>query len=410
MSPAERLVKESSALATITDLMRPHLGDVGQSRLSQALDTLRDGLRGKNDRAADAIPRQPPRAPIDWDELQGDPPARSWWIQDWLSPDPTLVAGLGGTGKTRLWQAICTSLVTGKTYLETAAVRGMRSLTWSCEENQDEVWRNQAAINAHFGLTMADLMGLHIVPRRGEENTLLAPVFGIPTLTPAFETLREQVNDLKADVLVLDNIAQIYGGALNDPHQVTMFVNALAGLVTDRPFAPVLLGHVAKSVGSEFSGSAAWENAVRMRWYLGPTLPDQKQDEEPAANPDVVYLARRKANFTGKDWLRLKFQEGVLVPDVPEGRRFDQAYREDAAERVVLSGMTRLSAMGITATDGKTSPDYLPKQILAKKLGENHTRDELTSAMNRLMTNMRLKRAVIGQYANRANRYGLIIS
>jgi RecA-family ATPase len=298
-------------------------------------------------------------------------------------------------------------LVTGKNYLGTT-VNGLRSLTWSCEENRDEIWRNQAAINAHFGLTMADLMGLHIVPRRGEENTLLCHVYGVPTLTPLYETLREQVNDLKADVLVLDNIAQVYGGALNDPHQVTMFVNALVGLVTDRPFAPVLLGHVAKSPGSEFSGSAAWENAVRMRWYLGPTLPDQKQGDEPADNPDVVYLARRKANFTGKDWLRLKFQAGVLVPDMPQGGRFDQAYRDDAADRVVLSAMTKLSAMGITATDGKTSPDYLPKQVLAKKLGENHTREELTSAMNRLMANGQLKRAVIGQYANRANRYGLV--
>ena len=27
-------------------------------------------------------------------------------------------------------------------------------------------------------------------------------------------------------------------------------------------------------------GSAAWENACRMRWYLGPNLPDEKLDDD----------------------------------------------------------------------------------------------------------------------------------
>jgi len=169
------------------------------------------------------------------------------------------------------------------------------------------------------------------------------------------------------------------------------------------------LGHIARAQGSEFSGSAAWENAVRMRWYVGPTLPDQKPeagDEQP--DSDIVYLARRKANYAAKDWRRLRFRNGLLVPDEPEGRRFDQAFRQDAAEEVVLNGLSRLKAAGMLPTDGKTSGEYLPSQILSKGFANGHTKKELATAMNRLIGSGRLRRDVVGKYSNRTPRYGLV--
>jgi RecA-family ATPase len=352
----------------------------------------------------------PPAPPIDWASLAGDPPPRIWWLPEWLGPDPTLTAGAGGTGKTRLWQAIGTSLATGRPYLGPVA-SALRVLIWSCEEDRDEIWRMQVAINHHFGLTLTDLVDrLHIVPRRGLENTLLELVLGKPMMTPLYaKELHQQVNDLKADVLILDNIAQVFGGNESDRHQATMFVNAVAGLVRDRPFCPVLLGHVARSAGSEFSGSAAWENAVRMRWYLGPTLPDQKPEEDEPVEPDVVYLAKRKTNYTAKDWRRLRFRNGLLVPDEPEGRRFDQAYRDDDAERVVLEAMPKLLAAGLLPTDAKNGADYLPTQIVAKKYAQGFSKKDLVSAMNRLMGAGRLRREKVGLYSNRSARYGLVM-
>jgi hypothetical protein len=82
--------------------------------------------------------------------------------------------------------------------------------------------------------------------------------------------------------------------------------------------AVLLLAHPARAAGSEFSGGAAWENAARARLYLGDKLPDQKAepDEEPAEN--VRYLARRKPNYTAKDWRRFTYQDGVMVPDAVE--------------------------------------------------------------------------------------------
>jgi hypothetical protein len=350
-----------------------------------------------------------PCAPIDWDTLTGEPPPRIWWMQDWLGPSPILTAGAGGAGKTRLWQAIGTALATGQHYLA-ASVAPLKVLMWLCEDTRDEMWRRQAAINAHFGLTMGDLKGrLHIVPRQGRDNTLLDLVYGKPTFTPLLDELHQQVCDFKADVLVLDNLAQLYGGNENDRHQSTFFVNGIAGLVPDRAFAPVFLGHVARSAGSEFSGSAAWENACRMRWYVGPTLPDQPLEPGEAVDPDVMYLAKRKANYTAKEWRRLRFRNGLFVPDEPEGRRFDQASRDDTAERVLLEAMPRLMGAGIVPTDGRTSGDYLPAQAVAKGYAQGHSKKDLAAAMHRLMGAGRLRRQIVGKDSSRHPRYGLAL-
>jgi len=356
---------------------------------------------------ADDRAKAPTAPPIDWAECTGEPPPRTWWIQDWLTPAPTLCAGAGGIGKSLLLQAIATSLSTGCEYIE-AATKPLRVLVWFCEDDKDEIWRRQAAMNAHFRLEMADLDRLHIVPRLGLDNTLLDLVYSKPTFTPLQLELREQVNDLRADVLVLDNIAQTYGGNFGDNHQVTLFVNGIHGLVTDRPFAPVFLGHVAKGAGSEFSGPMAWENACRMRWYLGAQLPDQKPDDDEPGDPETVYLAKRKANYAAKDYRRLRYCKGLLVPENAASDRLDTHYSNDLAERIALKGFRKLKEAGIHTTDGKTSPDYLPKQIVAKGFAEGHRKGELAAAVNRLIGAGKLKRGVIGKYANRAERFGLI--
>lgn len=352
-----------------------------------------------------------PAPPIHWESLEGDPPPRQWWIQDWLGPWPTLTAGPGGAGKTRLWQAVATSLCTARPYLGTQC-QPLKVLMWLCEESKDEVWRQQVAINAHFTLGMHNLSNLSIVPRQGLNNTLLAVMYGNPVFTGLLDELREQVNDLKADVLVLDNLAQLFGGNENDRHQATFFVNAIAGLVQDRPFSPVLVGHTARAHGSEFSGSAAWENACRMRWYVGPTLPDQKPtaDEDEPIDTDVVYLARRKANYAAKDWMKLKFESGVLVPQSGEnGAPADHLFRDGVADDLILGAIVKLKGVGVHPTDGVTSSDYLPKQIISKGLACGHSKRDLAAAMNRLMGGGRLRRDVVGKYSNRSARYGLVI-
>lgn len=402
------IVRDRATLRTLKTIGDDIVGSAtNNGTAAEIVATIQNRLRQVKLDASDESMREP----IDWPKLAAEPPPRCWWIQDWLSATPTLLAGAGGKGKTTVMQTMLTALAANRSYLEAPSAPDLRVLIWNCEDDENEIWRKQTAINSHFGLSMADLEDrLYIVPRLGLENTMFQLIMGTPGFTSTFHQLREQVNDLGIDVLAIDNISQVYGG-LNDQHQVTQFVNAFAGLVRNRPFAPILIGHIARSEGSEFSGAAAWENAVRMRWYLGNQLPpDQRLDDEEAADPDVVYLARRKANYTSKDFRRLRYKDGLFIPDQPEGGvQLSLAMRSESVDAVVLNAFSKLTAAGVQPSDKPQSSDYLPKRIIALGYHLDHTKAELTKAMNRLMGSGRLRRVEIGKYSNRNPRYGLVI-
>jgi RecA-family ATPase len=336
--------------------------------------------------------------PVDWNTLRGEPPARKWLIPEWLGISPTLMSGRGGAGKTGIIQGIATSLATGAYYIGEVA-EPCSVVMWSCEDTLDDVWLQQHAINRHLQIEMSQLGRLHIVARYGHENTLLHLERGNPAFTPLLDRLREQVNDLKASVFIGDNIAQLFGGNENDRHHATMFVNGIAGLVKDRPFTPILLGHTAKDRQSEFSGNAAWENAVRMRLLVAKRLPEDKpdKDEEGAGDdPNVAILAKRKANHTTQDWMGFSYERGLWVPETVAARAFKSAAKTVDAEATVIAGLAQLTAAKIRATDAYNSAYYLPKQLAVKGLANGHTKRQLAEAMDKLQLLNRIVKGVVG--------------
>jgi phage/plasmid primase-like uncharacterized protein/RecA-family ATPase len=351
------------------------------------------------------------RSPIDWHDLAGkEPPARRWAIKGWLGfGHTTLLVGSGGIGKTLLAQQAGSALALGSSFID--EVPGpQKALMWACEDDHDELWRRQVSIARWLAAPLgAFAENFVIVPRHGLENALVATEYGRPMFTPRIEELREQAGDYRADVVILDNAAQLYGGGENDRHAVTIFLNALSGALPGK--AVLLLAHPARAAGSEFSGSSAWENVARTRLYLGAHLPDQKPgaDEEPADG--VRYLARRKANYSSRDWRRFSFRDGVLIPDAVEALGGAGGIvghlREQAAERIVLEGLKRLQGMGIEAAESSASPQYLPRLLVDYKLAEGRSRKELAEAMRRLRISGQIVSVEIGKYANRSPKYGL---
>lgn len=358
---------------------------------------------------------KPYRLVMRWTELeQGKPADRLWRISHWLTTGPTLLAGIGGIGKTLIAQTIATALAIGKNFIDQVE-ESSTVLFWACEDEHDELWRRQIAICNYFGISMKDLEGkLVIAPRLGNENSLYTLVFGRPAWTPLRDELRDQIGDYKADTLFLDNIAQTYGANENDRHHVTSFVNGLIGLVPDRPFSPVLMGHPSRGLGSEFSGSSAWENAVRMRWYMGSTLPDQKPEEGvEAQDPNVRFFAKRKTNYSLKDYRKLLWQDGVFVPERQEGpisQRYSYPLRKEGAVSAVLFAIRKFNEQGIRVTDGRNSPDYLPRKMGEAKLSQDYTPRELAEAMVGLRLQGRVSVTKVGSYENRTPQMGLSIN
>ena len=349
--------------------------------------------------------------PLDWPTLASQqPPDRRWAIRGWLGfGHVTLLVGSGGIGKTLIAQQMASCLALGKPFI--GDVTGpLKCLMWACEDDHDELWRRQVAIArwCEAGLE-AFHENLVIVPRHGLENTLVATEFGKLAYSPLIDELRQQAEDLRAEVVILDNIGQLYGGGENDRHAVTAFLNALSGALPGR--ALMLLAHPSRSSGSEFSGSSAWENVARTRLYLGATLPGEKPDPEADPQDNVRYLARRKANYSQKDWRRMTYADGALTPDAQDsgGGGIVASIKAGNAERVLLAGLTRLSGMGIVVSDGRRSPQYLPKLLIEYKIDDGHQARDLAAAMRTLMLEGKLVRAEVGKRNNRSPQFGLKI-
>jgi hypothetical protein len=395
----------------------------GESR-RQAVQPSVDDRPGEGGSTATPAPQQaaksestqetPVRRPMRWVELKGQtPPERSWHISHWLTDGPTLLSGSGGIGKTLLAQTIATALAMGRNFVD-AVQSELKVLFWACEDPHDELWRRQLDICRYFDIEIDALEDrLIIEPRLGQENSLYLPVFGVPTWTDLRFELIQQVKDYGATVLILDNIGQTFGCSENDRHAVTAFLNGLSAVCP----VTVLLGHPAKAVGSEFSGSTAWENAVRMRWYLGAQLPDQKPtDGEPTEDQNVRYLSKRKTNYTVKDYRKFTYMNGVFVPEAETAKggsftdRYTFAQRQEGCEETILEGIAELKAIGMTGRAAPTSPDYLPKRLAHMKLTRGYSDRELRDALNRLLLRQRVKEVEVGKLSNRQPRMGLVIT
>jgi len=339
-------------------------------------------------------------------------PEQSWFRNGWLHSGTTLLAGAGGEGKSTLVQHEPTCGALGRPYFA-AECEPYRSLVWNCEDEHDDMWRRQERICEHERIGMPELDGkLHLVSRYGCENALMAEVQRTLVSTSLFEELRQQVNDLMIDVLWLDNVAHMFLGSHDDRTQVTQFINLLNGLVRGRSFGVVLVAHVSRALGSEFSGSVAWENAARMRWYFGSKLPDtQRDDADEAPSLETRFIAKRKSNYSARDVVRMTMRNGLLVPDAPPGHVGGLVVQLDErkAEEIVVAGFRSLRGMGLVPTDSKNSPEYLPRQMIDKGLGCGYGKGELAKAMNRLMTAGAFSRGVAGNYGNRSPKQGLVL-
>lgn len=347
---------------------------------------------------------------LDWRELaKREPPARVWALAWWIAfRVPTLLVGAGGAGKTLLLLQIGACLALAHRFIDEIP-QALRVLLWCCEDDHDELWRRMSTIARWLGVDLEAFADRFIiVPRLGMDNTLFTSEFGRPIFTAAFEDLRAQAADHGAQVILLDNSAQLYGGDENSRHDVTTFLNGLMGAHRER--AVILAAHPSRQSGSEFSGSSAWENAVRTRLYLGRTLPDQQRNEDEDSDDAVRYLSRRKSNYSPRDWRRVTFKDGVLVPDeIEAGGGLMNSLRKQKAERVVIEAARRLQQMGTRMTDGSTSPQFLPKLIVEHKLSEGCTKRELADAMRQAMLDGKLTRGVVGKYQNRLPMHGLMV-
>jgi len=239
-------------------------------------------------------------------------PLRQWLIQDWIPIGyATGIYGDGGLGKSLLCQQLLTSVATGLPWLD-MPTRAGPAFGFMCEDDPAELHRRQEAINRQLGLEPSHLELLRYTSRLGLDNILMTfDERNRPELTALFKDIVTFLATFRPRLVVLDTLADIFGGEEVKRAHARQFVQGVAGNIA-RAFdcAVVVAAHPSASglsSGSGTSGNTAWSNTFRSRLYLtGP-----KDDD---ADPDTRQLERKKANYSKRgEGLTIKWEDGAFV-------------------------------------------------------------------------------------------------
>jgi RecA-family ATPase len=331
---------------------------------------------------------------IDPSTLHGlDVPARRWIVPEWFPcGHATLNYGDGGVGKTLLAQQLMTSCATARPWCG-LEVEQCRVFGFFCEDDADELHRRQVSICEAYGLSLADLGDMRWISGVGEDNLLVTfDQQGRLQLTARYAEILKGAKDFGAKMVVIDTAADTFGGNENDRSQVRQFIGtALNRLAQEIGGAVLLNAHPSRSgmsaTGDMDGGSTGWSNSARSRWSLSRP---KGEDGEPA-DTDERLLTRRKANYASiGDTIKLRWQNGVLVPAyAPVG--LSAMAERSRAEEVFLVLLARCAEQGIYVHHTNTSTLYAPKTFSKRPDRNGLTLKEFDAAMNRLFASKAIR-------------------
>lgn len=261
-------------------------------------------------------------SPGDW---QGKPvPAQSWLVDGLLATGTVaMISGDGGLGKSLLLQQLQTAAALGLPWLGFPTQK-IRSLGIYCEDPKAELQRRQTAINKHYGCEMMDLAeDVNISCRLDRESYLAAFERFTDAMrpTPFWFKLEAHAKELGVQLIILDTVRKTFGGNEISERQVSRFIAMLRRLAIAIEGVVLLSAHPSNDgilSGSGLTGTRAWNNDVRSRFYL--TRPKQEN-----ADQNLRVLRTMKSNYAaagGKNELR--WQDGVFVRADLAGRAWEQ--------------------------------------------------------------------------------------
>jgi hypothetical protein len=156
-------------------------------------------------------------------------PALQWAVPDWIPQGRVFgLYGSGGEGKTTLAQQLLTSCAIDHDWLG-LNVTPMRSLGVFCEDDADDLHRRQSCINANYHCQFSDLTNMALLPRLGRDNMLIHFDKGVARLTAFWHEIKQAALDFGAQLVVIDTIADTYGGSEIDRGQSRQYVQIALG-------------------------------------------------------------------------------------------------------------------------------------------------------------------------------------
>ena len=329
-------------------------------------------------------------------ELFGRPiPEQEWLVKDFIpAKNVTLLGGDGGTGKSLLSLQLAEAVATGGQWLGMEVAAG-KVLFLSAEDEEDELHRRASRIQPD----LERLDGLVFAPLAGEDAVLMAPgKDGLLEKTSVWKAMLETVRRVRPVLLVLDTLADLFGGDEIKKIHARQFVAALRGLALEEGLTVLLLYHPSQSgmsSGSGTSGNTAWNNSVRSRLYFTAD----------ATDPDVRQIEVMKANRSARgDKISLRYLSGKFVREGAVQAPRSKTETEEAAERVFLKLLDQFFREGRNASHAGTANNFAPKVFADHPMAEGLAKGHLAKAMNRLFASGRIKIEEYGKPSNRRER------
>ncbi|MGZ4958362.1 MAG: AAA family ATPase [Methylomonas sp.] len=316
---------------------------------------------------------------VDFSKLAKTPPSpRRWAVDEWLIRGSlATLFGAGGHGKSLLMLQLATCVANGFDFMGLKVEQG-NVIGLFCEDEADELERRQHSIFENLFIDPVEgSQSLYLDARPGKFNTLAT--FNAERLlkpTQLLHDLHKTCAELRPVLVILDNIAQMYSGGENIRHEVTQFCNALSALAKKHDCAVLLLGHTAKAMGSEYSGSTAWDAAVRTRLLM-----ERQKD-------DLSVLRKAKANYSDHDQILMRHHAGVFVL-APSAVEMAVADRENI-EPVILKALDVFTGRQLTTSHSNRARNYLVKMMDEEGLLEGFAKQAVHKVLMAMVDDGRL--------------------
>ncbi len=366
--------------------------------------------------------------PAEWEGMT--PPVRRW-IAAGMIPDGevTLLTGAGGVGKTLLAQQGATAISQGLPFLGRATTQ-CKVMLFLCEDSEDELQLRQRDICLSMGLDLADVSAnMRIASRKFMDNLLAiwTSNSGAMKRTAVWQALRDDAVSWGAKLVVVDTIADTFGGNEIDRSHVRQFVQACLGKLAQEIGGAVLaLGHPSKAGqaagGDGTSGSTAWHASVRSRLYLthaakdktGPFRRLENMKANYAASGDVFMLRWARGAFelvsskttapdqdgaTGEAAIDAAGQgEAPVIVARPDGGATAVRSMGRVIDDAVLMAVADLARDGVALSKSRNSPNWAPRVFKRDSdvLGI-YSLDEIEAGWLRVLEAGRVVVAVVGR-------------
>lgn len=340
-SDADRIAAEIGAAVARMPEGEPSNFDANDYALRDERDALQMLLEG-----ATEPPKPPPLLkPVSVGDVLTHPSTPPAFIWDGYLPrgEAALFGAHGGTGKSTiaLMLGVCAAL--GRPLFGIGTIP-CKVVFASLEDGAGIVRHRLAGICRGWSIDPLQLQGrLHIVDGTEHPELFSAETRGSGETTASYTELCKLVQSEGADLVLIDNASDAFGGDEIQRRQVRAFMRTLKMMARLTDCAVLLLAHVDKSTsrnrtaagGEAYSGSTAWHNSARSRLFLT------------RAEDDTLTLEHQKSNF-GKlcEPLTLQWLDGGLPQLVAadSGNAFGEAMQQGRADDERAAALLRLIA------------------------------------------------------------------